>query len=98
MTASMAGSRLAPPDGAFSGTRGIQGDGLIRGHDGDLYAVFYGSGSVARYGDDGSFRGYLVDPGGGLTRANHIILIPGPPAAGLAGVGVALSAVRRRRR
>ncbi len=87
--------------GAFSATTGRRGDGLIRGHDGNLYAVFYGStlpggGSVAKYNDNGEFLGHLVPTGGALQQANAIILIPAPPPVAT-GAAFLLLATRRRR-
>ncbi|MCB9844463.1 MAG: hypothetical protein H6811_00550 [Phycisphaeraceae bacterium] len=83
--------------GAFSTSRGSQADGLIRGHDGNLYVVYYGSGSVARYADDGTYNGDLVPPGAGLTQANHILLVPAPAAAALSPAAAFWPGIRRRR-
>jgi WD40 repeat protein len=84
--------------GAFSDVQGIQGDGLIRGHDNNLYAVFYGSGSVGRYGEDGTFQGYLVAPQTGLEQANAVLLIPAPSALAALPAIFGIGFARRRQR
>ena len=82
--------------GAFSSPQGRQADGLIRGHDENLLAVFWGSNSIARYNDDGDFLGYFAAPGSGLARPNHIVFVPSPATGMLVGPAM-LIAMRRRR-
>ena len=66
--------------GSYSDTQGSRADGLVRGHNNEILAVFWGSNSVARYNDTGDFLGYLVAPGSQLSGPNHIILVTEPPA------------------
>lgn len=82
--------------GAFSSTQGRQADGLIRAHDDNLLAVYWGSNSIARYNDAGDFLGYFAAPGSGLLRPNHIVFVPSPATGMLIGPGLLL-AIRRRR-
>ncbi len=70
--------------GAFSEHAGRQADGLIRGHDDHLYAVYYGSNSIGRYDTDGTFEEWFVPTGSGLVQPNAILLIPAPSTAVLA--------------
>lgn len=82
--------------GQFSGTQGVQADGLIRGHSGEIFSVFWGSGSIARYNDAGDFLGYFAAPGSGLFQPNHIVLVPSPSSL-LVVCGLAIHASQRRR-
>lgn len=70
--------------GRYSDTQGSSADGLVRGYNNEILAVFWGSDSVARYNDTGDFLGYLVAPGSQLSEPNHIILVTEPPAPCLA--------------
>lgn len=77
--------------GAFSSTQGSRADGLVRGFNNDILAVFWGSNSIGRYNDTGAFLGYLVATGSQLSAPNHILLVDAAPAqcpADLTGEGV----------
>ena len=65
--------------GRYSDTQGSRADGLVRGYNNEILAVFWGSSSIARYNDTGDFLGYLVAPGSQLSGPNHIILVTEPP-------------------
>lgn len=62
--------------GPVADTRGVRADGLMRGHDGAINVVYFGSGAVGRYNDAGEFLDWFIAPGGALTRANHILYLP----------------------
>lgn len=82
--------------GQFSDTQGRQADGLIRAHNGEILAVFWGSNSIARYNDAGEYLGDFANADSGLSRPNHILYVPAPSTATLL-LPAAILTTRRRR-